>query len=97
MSETIFAVQRALDRLVACRPFERRSRMVDLLTASTALRDETETLHQWLVRAWDRLDAEPDRKDFVTCEERLLAEIKRYQAMHDVLGKVLLVIGKEGS
>lgn len=69
--------------------------MTELLAASTTLRDETEKLHLWLIKAWDRLDAEPDRKDFVKCEERLLAEIQRYTECHNLLGKALVAIGRE--
>lgn len=94
MTDSCASVQRALDRVYAARPYERRSRMVDLMTAGGQLRDETEALHGWLIRAWDRLDAEPDRQDFQKCEERLISEIQRYQAMHDLLGRALLAIGR---
>jgi hypothetical protein len=97
MTDSRASVQRALDRLNACRPFERASRLHELLVAGGTLRDETEALNDWLIRAWDRLDAEPDRKDFVKCEERLLAEIQRYTEMHTLLGKALVAIGKEAA
>lgn len=95
MTDSRSAVRHALARLVVARPWERTARMQDLMTAGSSLRDETEALHDWLIRAWDWLDAHPHHERFVKREAKLLDEIQRYQTMHDLLGKALVAIGKE--
>lgn len=97
MTDSRASVQRALDRVNAARPYERPSRLRELMAAGTVLQDETTKLNDWLVRAWDWLDAHTEHEEFVQREERLLAEVQRYQAMHDLLGRALVVIGKDAA
>lgn len=97
MTDSRASVQRALDRVNAARSFERASRMHELVTASLALEAETRALNDWLNRAWEWLDEHREHENFSQREERLLAEIQRYQAMHTLLGKALVAISKEAA
>jgi hypothetical protein len=73
---------------------ERRG-LHELMVAGATLREETEHLHQWLIRADEYLTKNPDHKDFHAREERYLSELKRYADSHNLLGKALMAIGKE--
>lgn len=97
MTDSRPSVQHALDRVNAARPFERASRMHELVTASLVLEAETRALNDWLNRAWEWLDEHREHEQYVKREERLCAEIQRYQAMHTLLGRALVAIGKEAA
>lgn len=66
-----------------------------LIAHGPALAEKAWALHQWLVKADDWLEANPDAPDFATREDRWLERLTRYEEAMTVLGEALTVLGRQ--